>query len=113
MPGCDVDLEPMGGAISRVAPDATAFADRDAASTLLITTGETDPCEMEARIAWARETWNAFQPHAKASAYVNYLDQGDEHRTEAVYGPNFQRLVEVKRMYDPENIFRHNANIRP
>jgi FAD/FMN-containing dehydrogenase len=113
MPGCEVDLEPMGGAISSVAPDATAFADRDAASTLLITTGGTDPHETEARIAWARETWNAFQPHAKASAYVNYLDQGDEHRTEAVYGPNFQRLVEVKRMYDPENIFRHNANIRP
>ena len=113
MPGCAVDLEPMGGAISRVAPDATAFADRDAASTLLITTGGTDPGETEARIAWARETWNAFQPYAKASAYVNYLDQGDEHRTEAVYGPNFQRLVEVKRMYDPENIFQHNANIRP
>ena len=49
MPGCDVDLEPMGGAISRVAPDATAFADRDAASTLLITTGGTDPRETEAR----------------------------------------------------------------
>jgi FAD/FMN-containing dehydrogenase len=113
MPGCDVDLEPMGGAISRVAPDATAFADRDAASTLLITTGGTDPREMEARIAWARETWNAFQPYARPSAYVNYLDQGDEHRTEAVFGPNFQRLVEVKRNYDPENIFRHNANIRP
>jgi len=44
---------------------------------------------------------------------VNYLDRGDEHRTEAVFGPNFQRLVEVKRNYDPENIFRHNANIRP
>ena len=91
-----------------VAPDATAFADRDAASTLLITTGGT-----EARIAWARETWNAFQPCAKPSAYVNYLDQGDDHRTEAVYGPNFQRLVEVKRLYDPENVFQHNANIRP
>ena len=113
MPGCAVDLEPMGGAISRVAPDATAFADRDAASTLLITTGGTDPRETEARIAWARETWNAFQPYAKPSAYVNYLDQGDEHRTEAVYGPNFQRLVEVKRMYDPGNFFQHNANIRP
>jgi FAD/FMN-containing dehydrogenase len=110
---CHVDLEPMGGAIARIAPDATAFADRDAASTLLIATGWADPRETEARVAWARETWSAAQPYAKDSAYVNYLDQGDEQRTEAVYGPNFARLVEIKRIYDPENIFRHNANIRP
>ena len=113
LPHCHVDMEPMGGAIARVAPDATAFADRDAASTLLIATGWLDPRETEARVAWARETWSAVQPYAKASAYVNYLDQGDEGRTEAVYGPNFGRLVEVKRIYDPENAFRHNANIRP
>jgi hypothetical protein len=111
--GCAIDLEPMGGAISRIASDATAFADRDAASTLLITTGWTDPRETETRIAWARATWNAFQPFASSSAYVNYLDQGDEGRTQAVYGPNFQRLVEVKRAYDPDNVFRHNTNIRP
>jgi FAD/FMN-containing dehydrogenase len=113
LPGCEIDLEPMGGAIARVAPDATAFADRDAASTLIIATGGTDPREIEARVAWARETFSAYQPYAKPSAYVNYLDQGVEYRTEAVYGPNFQRLVEVKRIYDPENLFRHNTNIRP
>jgi FAD/FMN-containing dehydrogenase len=113
LPGCHVDVEPMGGAVARVAPDATAFADRDAASTLIIATGWVDPRETETRIAWARETWNAVQPYAKSSAYVNYLDQDDEHRTEAVYGPNLRRLVEVKRAYDPENLFRHNANIRP
>ena len=101
LPGCHVDVEPMGGAIARIAPDATAFADRDAASTLLIATGWADPRETEARIAWARETWSAAQPYAKASAYVNYLDQGDEHRTEAVYGANFQRLVEIKRALRP------------
>jgi FAD/FMN-containing dehydrogenase len=103
----------MGGAIARVAPDATAFADRDAASTLLIATGWADPGETEARVAWARETWSAVQPYAKPSAYVNYLDQGDDQRTEAVFGANYQRLVEIKRTYDPDNIFRHNANIRP
>jgi FAD/FMN-containing dehydrogenase len=113
LPNCHIDVEPMGGAIARVAPDATAFADRDAASTLLIATGWADPRETEARVAWARETWSAAQPYAKASAYVNYLDQGDEQRTEAVYGANFRRLVEIKRSYDPENVFHHNANIRP
>jgi FAD/FMN-containing dehydrogenase len=113
LPGCHIDVEPMGGAIARIAPDATAFADRDAASTLIIATGWVDPCESETRIAWARETWSAVQPSAKPSAYVNYLDDDDDHRTEAVYGANFRRLVETKRAYDPENVFRHNANIRP
>jgi FAD/FMN-containing dehydrogenase len=113
LPNVSVDMEPMGGAIARVAPEATAFADRDAASTLLITTGWTDPAESEAHIAWARETFDAIQPYAKPSVYINYLDQGDEHRTEAAYGPNFDRLVAVKRSYDPENRFRPNANIVP
>jgi FAD/FMN-containing dehydrogenase len=113
LPGCGIDLEGMGGAVSRVAPDATPFADRDAASTLIITSGWRGPHESEARIAWVRETWKAVQPFAKPSAYVNYLDRGDEHRMEAVFGPNYQRLVDVKRRYDPDNVFHHNANIRP
>ena len=66
---------PMGGAVSRVAPDATAFVDRDVASTLLITSGWRGPHESAARIAWVRETWNAVQPFTKPSAYVNYLDR--------------------------------------
>ncbi len=113
LPNCGIDIEPMGGAIARIAPGATAFADRDAASTLLITTGWTDPAETEVRIAWARDTFEAVQPFSKPSAYINYMDQGDELRTEAAYGSNFGRLVEVKRIYDPDNLFRHNANIRP
>lgn len=113
LPGCQVDIEPMGGAIASVASDATAFADRDAASTLLITSGGIVPGEMESRITWARESWIEAQRYAKASGYVNYLDHTDDQRTEVVFGPNYQRLVDIKRLYDPENIFHHNANIRP
>jgi FAD/FMN-containing dehydrogenase len=113
LPDCGVDIEPMGGAISRVSPEATAFADRDAASTLLITTTWTDPRETEARIRWARETWAALQPYSKSSIYINYMDQGDEDRADAAFGPNLRRLVEIKRSYDPDNVFRNAANIRP
>ena len=54
LPGCNLDVEPKGKAIARVAPDATAFADRDAASMLLVTSGWRDPRESETRIAWVR-----------------------------------------------------------
>jgi FAD/FMN-containing dehydrogenase len=112
-PSCDVDLEPMGGAISRIAPDATAFADRDAASTLLITSGWTDPAESDARIAWARTTFAAAQPYSNPTVNINYLGQGDEDRVVAAFSSNYERLRQIKRIYDPDNMFRFNANIRP
>lgn len=46
-------------------------------------------------------------------AYVNYLDEDDRDRVRAAYGPNCERLVELKRRYDPENVFRLNQNIAP
>ncbi len=112
-PGCEVSLEPMGGAIARVAPDVTAFADRDAASTLLITTGWTDPAETDRRVDWLRETFASMQPFSKPSGYINYMDRSDEDRTEAAYSSNYERLRQIKRIYDPANVFRFNANIRP
>ena len=60
-----------------------------------------------------RAAFAALQPYATSTAYINYLDQGDEARTEAAFGPNVHRLIEIKRIYDPDNLFRHNANIRP
>lgn len=110
---CSFDLEPMGGAVGRVDPTATPIFDRDAAGNLLITTGWTDPAESDARIAWIRETFAAGQPFCKAAGYANYMDRGDEHRTEAVYNGNFDRLRAVKRQYDPGNLFRPSANIVP
>lgn len=110
-PNLNVDFEHLGGCVSRVAPDATAFAARDAACTLLVTTGWTDPAEHDARIAWVRETWSAAQPYSNTTAYINYLDQGDDARTEAAFGPNFRRLAEIKRRYDPDNVFRPHGNI--
>ena len=102
----------MGGAIAQVAPDAMAFADRDAASTLLIATTWTNQDETDARIAWVRETWASLQPYCKPSTYINYMDEGDEDRTEATYGTNLHRLVAIKRKYDPDNIFQPTGSIQ-
>jgi hypothetical protein len=113
LPGCEIALEPMGGAIARIAPDATAFADRNAASTVILISRWTDPAETDERIGWIRETFAALQPFSGPSGYINYMDRGDEERTEAAYSSNYERLRRLKRQYDPENVFRHNANIQP
>ena len=76
-----------------------------------------DSGEAEACIRWAREFWDAMQPHSTGSVYVNYLgreaDEGAD-RVKAAYGPEkYQRLVALKNKYDPTNLFRLNQNIRP
>jgi FAD/FMN-containing dehydrogenase len=71
-----------------------------------------DP-EPERHIAWVRETWQAMQPFA-TGAYVNFMSDEPAESVQAAYGPDkYERLVALKRRYDPENIFRHNQNIVP
>ena len=113
--GLSINMEHLGGAIARVAPDATAFADRDAAFTYLVVGSWHDPAETAAKIAWVRGTWEAAAARhlTRASAYANYLDTGDENRAAAVYGPNYARLAAIKAAYDPANLFRSNINIPP
>lgn len=112
-PTLAMNSEHLGGAVGRVDPDATAFADRTAGYTIIFTGCWTDPAETERNIRWIRETWEAFQPHARASVYVNYTDTGDEGRTQAVYGANYARLAALKAKYDPDNVFRPGQNILP
>lgn len=73
----------------------------------------TDPAQTAAGIAWARETFDPLRPHTADSAYVNYLDADDASRIRAAYGPNYDRLVNIKRRYDPDNLFRLIQNIVP
>jgi FAD/FMN-containing dehydrogenase len=105
----------LGGALSRVGTDETAFSQRDAAHNVNINAvwTEDDP-EPERHIAWARDFFDAVQPHARRRVYVNFLgDEGPE-RVRAAYGAEtYGRLVELKRTYDPANLFRHNQNIEP
>ena len=75
--------------------------------------GRTRP-STEANIAWTRDSYAAFQEHFSGGRWLNYLadDEGGD-AVRAAYGPNYDRLVEVKRRYDPGNLFRLNHNIAP
>jgi FAD/FMN-containing dehydrogenase len=64
-------------------------------------------------ISWAREFFTAAAPHAAGSVYINFLTEDESSRIREAYGPNYDRLVEIKRRYDPDNLFRFNHNIRP
>ena len=108
-------LQQFGGAVADVAPDATAFANRDAEFDFIPVAvwkeGE-DPKEL---IEWVRRTWSAMKPFATGGVYLNSLgsDEEDERRVGEATGGNLMRLRRVKRKYDPENFFQLNANIQP
>ncbi len=108
-----VGFEPMGGAIRRVDPAATAFADREAAFALGIWSGWTDAGEDDEVIAWTRQFHNAMAPHSTGGVYSNYLGEDDDGRVKAAFGDNYERLQDVKARYDPDNFFRLNPNVEP
>ena len=115
--GTAADLHHMEGAFGRVPDDATAFPNRTAKYWLNVYGFWTDPGDDPARIAWVKGFSDAMRPYAMDGQYVNFLghDEADA-RTKALaaYGPaKLQRLREVKRRYDPENLFRINHNIPP
>jgi FAD/FMN-containing dehydrogenase len=106
-------LEHYHGAYSRPAPTATAYSHRRPTYDVVIIANWTDPADNARNIAWARELFTAVQPQLSAAAYVNFLDSDDgADRVRAAYGENYDRLVAVKRTYDPTNFFRMNQNVR-
>jgi FAD/FMN-containing dehydrogenase len=106
-------VEHLGGAVARVDQDATAFGDRSAPYSLVITGEWIDPAESARNIQWVRDCWEAVRPYAKETVYVNYVDAGEDARFKAAYGANYERLAALKAKYDPTNVFRHNHNVRP
>ena len=106
-------LYPIDGACHRVAPDATAFGHRDANFSMVIIAASPDPANDEANIKWVRDYSDAMAPHSEAGGYINFMDDDDQDRARANYGGNYERLVDVKRTYDPDNLFRVNQNIAP
>jgi FAD/FMN-containing dehydrogenase len=107
-------LEHFHGAVTRVGVTDTAIPHRTEGWNLLIPSVWMDPTATDENIAWTRETHRALTPHLEQARWLNYLgdDQGAD-AVQAAYGPNYQRLLDLKRRYDPENVFHHNHNIDP
>lgn len=101
------------GATSRVDPTATAFPHRGPGYSPTIVAQWEDRADTEPNIAWARETFEALRPYTADRVYSNNLSADDDGRVRQAYGGNYERLIEIKRRYDPENVFRLNLNIDP
>ncbi|HTF49001.1 MAG TPA: FAD-binding oxidoreductase [Pseudonocardia sp.] len=106
-------LYPINGAAGRVASDATAFAYRDATFAPVFVAAWHDPAEDQERIKWVRDYYQATAPHSEPGGYINFMSDDDQGRIQDNYRGNYNRLVDVKRAYDPGNLFHHNQNIKP
>ncbi len=108
-----VHIYPINGAAHRVAPDSTAFAYRDANFATVIAGMWPEPSQNEANTRWVRDYYDATAPLSEEGGYVNFMAGDDQDRIKANYRGNYDRLVEVKRTYDPDNLFHLNQNIQP
>jgi FAD/FMN-containing dehydrogenase len=104
----------MHGAAARVSPTETAFAARRTQWDFDAVGQWANGAESAQHIQWVRSLWDKIEPQLQGSAYVNHLSQDDKpEKVRASYGSNYARLREIKRTYDPNNLFRLNANIAP
>lgn len=112
-PQCEIFFAALGRATTRQAADATAYAHRDAQFVMNVHGRWENPVDDTQCISWARNFFNASAPFASRGVYVNFLTAEESDRIRAAYGSNYDRLVQVKRRYDPANLFRVNQNIAP
>ncbi len=112
-PQSEIFFGALGGATTRPAPDSAAYAHRDAMFVMNFHGRWEDPADDERCIRWARNFFNASAPFASGGVYVNFLTADEGVRVRTAYGPNYDRLAQVKRKYDPDNLFRMNQNIKP
>ncbi len=108
-----VHIYSINGACHRVASDETAFAYRDATFATVIVGIWPDPADNEDNIKWVRDYYDATAPLSEEGGYVNFMSGDDQERIKANYKGNYDRLVDVKRKYDPDNLFHLNQNIKP
>lgn len=103
----------MGGALSRVSPDATAYGSREARWFVNCDSAWADPAEDERHVSFTREAASRLRSISDGGMYLHYGSPEPEDQVKAAYGDNYERLVEIKERWDPTNLFRMNQNIRP
>ena len=107
-------MYPISGAAARVPQDATAFAYRNGGWAGVITGIDPDPENLPAASSWAQQYWNDLHASSAGGGYVNMMMEDDgRDRVRAAYRGNYARLIEIKRRYDPTNLFHLNHNIPP
>jgi FAD/FMN-containing dehydrogenase len=106
-------LYPVNGAAARVAWTDTPWNYRDATLAMVIAGVDPDPAGREGIIRWAKGYWEALHPYSCQDSYVNFMMEEGHDRVKATYGDHYIRLVDIKRRYDPDNLFHINQNIRP
>ncbi|MDK1489994.1 FAD-binding oxidoreductase [Sinorhizobium sp. 7-81] len=112
-PECEIFIGHVGGAAGRIAAEETAFPQRSSHFVMNVHARWREPEMDPVCIDWARRLFEAAKPYAAGTAYINFMPADEVDRVEAAYGSNYGRLVEVKRRYDPQNLFRMNQNVRP
>ncbi|MDI3326004.1 FAD-binding oxidoreductase [Pontibacterium granulatum] len=111
-PQSEIFVAQLGGAINRVASDATAYPHRDVEYVMNVHTRWDEHADDRECIGWAREFFDATKAYATGGVYVNFISE-DEERVDGAYGSNYAKLAQVKSTYDPDNFFRINQNIAP
>ncbi len=111
-PQSTMHLYPINGAASRVTKRATPWWHRDVVWAQVIVGVDPDPANKEKISTWAKDYWTALHPYSAGGAYINFMMEEGHDRIRATYGQNYDRLVKIKKRYDPTNLFRVNQNIK-
>ena len=110
---CEIFVGLIAGAPNRVPAEAMAYGHRDTRFVMNVHGRWDDRADDDHGIGWARQFFDAAAPYASAGAYVNFMTEEESSRVAAAYGDNYPRLVELKRRYDPTNVFHVNQNVQP
>jgi len=112
-PQCEIFIGYLEGKSNSVPSNAMAYPSRDLKYILNVHGRWDDAKQDKECIDWARDFFNATSKFASAGAYVNFMTEEENERVVKAYGPNYDRLVQIKKKYDPDNLLRHNQNIKP
>ena len=112
-PHSTMHLYPVNGKCHEKSNTDTAWGNREANWSQVIVGVDPDPANKDKITEWARAYWEGILPYSLGSGYINFMMEEGQDRVKASYGQNYDRLVQIKRKYDPENLFHINQNIKP